>query len=69
MSGLLDDEDKPYFSVPYLIETFLGFSRQDIVANAEAKERLEKKKKESESKEDKEGKGGKEGEGNESITL
>jgi hypothetical protein len=64
MSGLLDDEDKPFFSVPFLIENFLGISRQDIVANKEAKERKEKEKK----KDSKKDEGEKEG-GEESITL
>lgn len=63
MAGLVVDEEKPYFSTPFLVENLLGFSRQDIIANKEAKERKEKEKK----KEEKKGEGDKGGE--EGITL
>jgi hypothetical protein len=63
MSGLLDDDEKPFFSLPFLIENYLGLSRQDIVANKEARERREKEKKKEEKK------GGKKGEDEESVTL
>jgi len=53
MISLTGDEDKPYFSVPFLVENFLGISRQDLTANAEA---IKRKKKEKE-KEEKKGKG------------
>jgi hypothetical protein len=65
MSGLLDDDEKPFFSLPFLIENYLGLSRQDIVANKEARERREKEKKKEEKK-----KGGEKGEeGEETVTL
>lgn len=51
MSSLTGDEEKPYFSNAFLIETFLGMSRQDIIANREAIERKEKEKKKAENKE------------------
>jgi hypothetical protein len=51
MSALTGDEEKPYFSTAFLIETFLGMSRQDIIANKEAMERKEKEKKKAEKKE------------------
>ena len=51
MAGLIGDEEKPYFSTAFLIETFLGMSRQDIIANKEAMERKEKEKKKAEKKE------------------
>ena len=50
MGGLVGDEDKPYFSNAFLIETFLGMSKQDIDANKEAMERKEKEKKKAEEK-------------------
>jgi hypothetical protein len=56
MAGLLGDEEKPYFSTAFLIETFLGMSRQDIIANKEAMERKAKEKEKAEKKE-----GGEEG--------
>ena len=68
MAGLVGDEEKPYFSTAFLIETFLGMSRQDIVANREAVERKEKEKKKAEKK--KEGEEGGEGEEKEpEVTL
>ena len=51
MSALTGDEEKPYFSTAFLIETFLGMSRQDIIANKEAMERKEKEKKKAEKEE------------------
>ena len=60
MSGLVGDEEKPYFSTAFLIETFLGMSRQDIIANREVMERKEKEKKKAEDKEG--GEKGEEGE-------
>ena len=72
MSSLTGDEEKPYFSNAFLIETFLGMSRQDIIANREAVERKEKEKKKAENKEGgeekKEGEEGEEGETPE-VTL
>jgi len=69
MAGLMGDGEKTYFSVPFLIETFLGLSKQDIKANKEAIERREKEK-EKESKEGEGGEeGGEEGEGGEAVTL
>ena len=72
MSSLTGDEEKPYFSNAFLIETFLGMSRQDIIANREAIERKEKEKKKAENKkggeEKKEGEEGEEGETPE-VTL
>ena len=44
--GLTDDTGGGFFSVPYLIENYLGLSNDDIKANAEAREKAEKKKKE-----------------------
>jgi len=46
MSALLDDEQKPFFSTAFLVETFLGMSKADIDANKEAKERKEREAKE-----------------------
>jgi hypothetical protein len=60
MAGLVGDEEKPYFSNAFLIETFLGMSRQDIIANKEAMERKAKEKKKAEDKEG--GEKGEEGE-------
>lgn len=57
MGALVGDEDKPYFSNAFLIETYLGLSKQDIDANKEALERKAKEKKEKEKEE-----GGEEGE-------
>lgn len=44
--GLTDDTGGGFFSVPYLIENYLGLSADDIKANAEAKKKAEKLKKE-----------------------
>jgi hypothetical protein len=60
MTGLMGDEEKPYFSSAFLIETFLGISKQDIDANKEALERKEKEKKKEEGKEGKKEEGGEE---------
>jgi hypothetical protein len=70
MSALMEDAEKPYFSVSFLVENFLGISQQDIAANKEAVERkkkekeeeAKKKKKEEDKKAKKEGKEGGEGE-------
>ena len=48
LGGLVGDEDKPYFSNAFLIETYLGLSKQDIDSNKEALKRKEKEKKEKE---------------------
>jgi hypothetical protein len=68
MGGLLGDEEKPYFSNAFLIETFLGMSKQDIDANKEAIERKAKEKKKEEEK-GKEGGEKKEGEEAPEVTL
>lgn len=60
MSGLTNNEDKPFFSVPFLIESFLGMSHQDIQANKEARERKEKEDKK---------KGGEDNEESTEVTL
>jgi hypothetical protein len=66
MSTLTGDEEKPYFSTAFLIETFLGMSRQDIIANKEA---LERKAKEKEKAEKEKGGENKEGEETPEVTL
>ena len=43
--GLIGEDGTPFFSLPYLIENFLGLSHDDIKANKEAKEKAAKKKK------------------------
>jgi rRNA processing protein Gar1 len=58
LNGVLGEEDKPYFSMSYLIENFMGLTRKDIIANQEAKERKEKEKKK-----------GEEGKAEEEVTL
>ena len=60
LNGVMDDEDKPYFSMSYLIENFMGLTYKDIVDNQEAKERKEKEK---------EKEGGEKKEGEEEVTL
>lgn len=59
MYGLINDDEKPFFSLSFLIETFLGLSDTDIKANKEAKRKkaddAKKKKKESENAGDKKG--------------
>ena len=60
LNGVMDDEDKPNFSMSYLIENFMGLTYKDIVANQEAKERKEKEK---------EKEGGEKKEGEEEVTL
>jgi hypothetical protein len=78
MAGLLEDGEKPYFSVSFLVENFLGMSHQDIKSNQEAVERrkkekeeeAKKKKKEEEKKAKKEGEeGGEEAGDDETATL
>jgi hypothetical protein len=44
--SLTNDDGSGFFSVPYLVENYLGLSHDDIKANAEARERAAKKKKE-----------------------
>lgn len=63
IGGLVGDEEKPFFSNAFLIEKFLGMTKQDIDANKEAIKRKEKEKKK------KEKEGGKEGEGGSEVTL
>ena len=47
--ALTDDDEKPFFSLAYLIESYLGMTDDDIKANKEAKDkRAEEKKKEEE---------------------
>ena len=41
--------EKPYFSVPFLVENFLGVDKRDLKTNEEIKER-KKKEKEKEAK-------------------
>ena len=46
ISGLTDSEGKPYFSLRYVLDKYLGMTDDDRVANEKAKERdAEKKKK------------------------
>jgi hypothetical protein len=72
MSSLTSDEETPYFSTAFLIETFLGMSRQDIIGNREALERKAKEKEKAEKKKGgekkKEGESEEEGETTE-VTL
>jgi hypothetical protein len=51
LGGLLNDDGKPFFSNAFLIEEYLGMSKQDIIANKEAKERKIKEKAEAAKKE------------------
>lgn len=46
--GLTDADGKPFFSLAYLIENYLGMTEDDIKANAEAKEKRAKEKKKAE---------------------
>lgn len=46
--ALTDSDGKPFFSLAYLIENYLGMTEDDIKANLEAKEKRKKEKKESE---------------------
>jgi hypothetical protein len=69
MSALTGDEEKPYFSTAFLIETFLGMSRQDIIANKEALERKAKEKEKAEKKEGGEKKKSEEEEETTEVTL
>lgn len=62
MSGLVGDEEKPYFSTAFLVEKFLGLTKQDIDANKEAIKRKEKEKAKAE-------KEGKKEEGADEVTL
>ena len=48
MIGLVGDEEKPYFSVPFLVENFLGIDKQDLKVNEEVKKRKEEEKKKKE---------------------
>jgi hypothetical protein len=60
LAGVLDDDDKPYFSMKFLIEHMMGLNQDDIRVNNEIMEARAKKAK-------KEEKGGEEGE--ETVTL
>ena len=62
VSGLMGDEEKPYFSTAYLVEKFLGLTKQDIDANKESIKRREKEKEKAEKK-------GKKEDGAEEVTL
>jgi hypothetical protein len=44
--ALTDDTGTGFFSVPYLIQNYLGLSHDDIKANEEARKKAEEKKKE-----------------------
>jgi hypothetical protein len=46
----MNDDGKPFFSNAFLIEEYLGMSKQDIIANKEAKERRAKEKAKAEKK-------------------
>ena len=46
----IGEEEKAYFDNDFLIQRFLGMSKQDIDANKEAMERKEKEKKKAEEK-------------------
>ena len=48
ISGLLDAEGKPYFSLKYVLDKYLGMTDDDKIANEKAKEAAEKRKKEAE---------------------
>lgn len=50
VAGLLDSEGKPYFSLKYVLDKYLGMTDDDRIANERAKERDAKKKKEEEEK-------------------
>jgi hypothetical protein len=74
MAGLLEDAEKPYFSLSFLVENFLGMSHQDIKSNQEAVERRKKEKEEEAKKKKKEDKkegeeGGEEAGDDETATL
>lgn len=74
IAGLQDSEGKPYFSLKYVLDKYLGMTDDDKVANQKAKERTAKKKEEAEKKEkeEKEKGEGEEGESKEkedSFTL
>ena len=60
--ALTDDDEKPFFSLAYLIESYLGMTDDDIKANKEAKDkRAEEKKKEEEKNKEEGGEEGGEG--------
>jgi hypothetical protein len=46
--ALTDDTGTGFFSVPYLVQNYLGLSHDDIKANAEARKKADEKKKEGE---------------------
>jgi hypothetical protein len=50
IAGLLDAEGKPYFSIKYVLDKYLGMTDDDRLANQNAKEAALKKKKEEEEK-------------------
>ena len=58
ISGLLDAEGKPYFSLKYVLDKYLGMTDDDKIANEKAKAAAEKKKKEAEKEAAKEAEAG-----------
>jgi hypothetical protein len=54
IAGLLDAEGKPYFSIKYVLDKYLGMTDDDRLANQNAKDAALKKKKEEEEKASKE---------------
>jgi hypothetical protein len=46
IAGLLDADGKPYFSLKYVLDKYLGMTDDDKIANEKAKAAAEKKKKE-----------------------
>jgi hypothetical protein len=54
IAGLLDAEGKPYFSIKYVLDKYLGMTDDDRLANQNAKEAALKKKKEEDEKKAKE---------------
>jgi hypothetical protein len=65
----MGDEDKPYFSMKYLVENFMGLTQADIKANEEAIKRKEKEKEEKEGEEKEGGEKEEEGGEKEEVTL
>lgn len=52
---LIGEDEKPFFSLAYLIENYLGMTQDDINANKEAREKREKEKKKAEAEGKEEG--------------
>jgi len=71
IAGLQNSEGKPYFSLKYVLDKYLGMTDDDKEANRKAKEKAAKRKEEAEKKEaeEKEGEGGGEEKEGESFTL